>query len=61
MVHDGKDDWRSDERDLLSMSNQLVSKKRKSDNKAAHTTAANARLFQFEPTENKDLRLGGKA
>jgi len=39
--------------------NQPVRKK-KIHNKAAHTTAANARLFHFEPTENKDLRIGSK-
>ncbi len=61
MVHDGKDDWRGEGRDLLSKANQLVRKERNYDNKATHTTSANARLFDNEPFEIDHLRHGGQA
>ncbi len=75
MVHDGKDDWRTEQsdtsttwnennsegRDLLSKENQLVSEERNYDNKATHTTSANARLFDNEPFEINDLRHGSQA
>ncbi|EDY83762.1 hypothetical protein VDG1235_3389 [Verrucomicrobiia bacterium DG1235] len=61
MVHDGKDDWRSEGRDLLSKANQLVSEERNYDNKATHTTSANARPFHNEPLGSNDLRHGSQA
>ncbi len=74
MVHYGKDDWRTEQsdtsttwnennsegRDLLSRANQLVSEERICDNKATHTTSANARLFDNEPLQINDLRHGGR-